>query len=204
MGQTLAADPSSPKPATRYAKGEARYAEILTTAQRLFGERGFRGTSLRDIAAACGISHSTLLHYFPAKDTLLMAVLTERDSTARAEVMALDDVDDILDFTRRISLTQGTDPGLLELTMKMAVEATDPAHPAHAFYRDRSARLVADLTTLLENARSRGSLAEGVDPREAAQTFFALRDGAQLQWMLDPGSIDIPKLLLGYQRSLFR
>lgn len=187
----------------RYAKGVARQAAILETARRLFGERGYRGTALRDIAAACGISHPTLLHYFPSKEALLMAVLSARDETARAEARELTTVDEILEFTRRIATTEGTDPAMIELTTKMAAEATDPNHPAHAFYRARAATLVDDLTRLLEHARERGALREDIDPRLAAEGFFALRDGAQLQWLLDPDSIDVPRLLLWYQGSLF-
>jgi AcrR family transcriptional regulator len=190
-------------PATRYAKGVARHGEILETAKRLFGEHGFRGTSLRDIAAECGIAHSTLLHYFPTKQSLLMAVLAERDERARSESERLEDPGEILDFTRRIATTQATDPALIELTTKMMAEATDQAHPAHDFYRERSAQLVQNLTRLLEQAERRGLLRPGVDPKRASQGFFALRDGAQLQWLLDPGSIDVPELLVWYQRSLF-
>jgi AcrR family transcriptional regulator len=201
--QEPARQTSSRKPATRYAKGVARHGEILEAAKRLFGERGFTGTALRDIAAECGIAHSTLLHYFPTKQSLLMAVLAERDQRARSESEHLDHLNDILDFTRRIATTQGNDPAMIELTTKMMAEATDPAHPAHEFYRARSAQLVDSLTRLLEHAKVRGFLREGVDPQRAAQGFFALRDGAQLQWLLDPTSIDVPELLVWYQRSLF-
>jgi len=194
---------SARTPATRYAKGVARHGEILETAKRLFGERGFRGTALREIATECGIAHSTLLHYFPTKQSLLMAVLAERDERARSESERLERLDDILDFTRRIATTQGTDPGMIELTTKMMAEATDPDHPAHDFYKTRSAQLVENLARLLEHAKQRGFLREGVDPKGASQGFFALRDGAQLQWLLDPTSIDVPELLVWYQRSLF-
>lgn len=190
-------------PVSHYAKGVARHAAILESARRLFGERGYRGTALRDIAAASGISHSTLLHYFPSKQALLMAVLSARDETARAELRQLETPEEILAFTRRIVTTEGTDPEMIELTTKLAAEATDPSHPAHEFYRRRSATLVADLTELLERARDRGLLRDGIDPRLAAEGFFALRDGAQLQWLLDPASIDVPRLALWYQSSLF-
>jgi AcrR family transcriptional regulator len=146
----------------------ARQGQILATAMRLFGERGFGGTALREIAAECGIAHTTLLHYFPTKQTLLMAVLAERDQRARSESEHLDDLTEILDFTRRIATTQGNDPAMIELTTKMMAEATDPAHPAHDFYRERSAQLAENLARLLENARVRGFLREGVEPRRGA------------------------------------
>ena len=50
-----------------YAKGRAKLRDILDQATALFGEAGYRGTSLREIAARCGISHPGLLHHFPTK-----------------------------------------------------------------------------------------------------------------------------------------
>jgi AcrR family transcriptional regulator len=191
------------RPVTRYAKGHVRQAEILAAAKRIFWERGYRGTTLRDVAAECGIAHSTLLHYFPAKEALLEAVLGERDAQVRAESQHLRTAEDLLAFTRRIGSTQGTDPTMIELTTKMMAEATDPAHPAHRFYRERSRQIVDNLAEVLRSARSHGLLRDGVDPHEAAQTFFALREGAQLQWLLEPGSIDVPEVLYKHQRAWF-
>ncbi len=48
---------------------------VLQVAQALFAERGYRGTSLRDIAKRIGIKASSLLHHFPSKQQLYLAVL---------------------------------------------------------------------------------------------------------------------------------
>ncbi|MGH7948727.1 MAG: TetR family transcriptional regulator, partial [Candidatus Binataceae bacterium] len=48
---------------------------LLQVAQMLFAERGFRGTSLRDIARRIGIQAPSLLHHFPSKEQLYLAVL---------------------------------------------------------------------------------------------------------------------------------
>jgi TetR/AcrR family transcriptional regulator len=48
---------------------------VLAVAQILFAERGFRGTSLRDIARRIGIQAPSLLHHFPSKQQLYLAVL---------------------------------------------------------------------------------------------------------------------------------
>nr|MYU47886.1 TetR family transcriptional regulator [Streptomyces sp. SID7803] len=63
-----------------YAKGRAKREEILDQAMAMFGEAGYRGASLRVIATRCGISHPGLLHHFPTKESLLLAVLEHRDA----------------------------------------------------------------------------------------------------------------------------
>jgi AcrR family transcriptional regulator len=48
---------------------------ILTAALEAFGERGFYGASMRDIARLAGTSLSNLYNYFPAKSDLLAELL---------------------------------------------------------------------------------------------------------------------------------
>lgn len=51
--------------------------EILREASRLFNERGYHGTSIREIATAVGIRKQSVSHYFPAKQSILEELLSE-------------------------------------------------------------------------------------------------------------------------------
>jgi AcrR family transcriptional regulator len=55
---------------TAHASVDAR-ERVLSAAAELFAERGYHGTSVRDIAAACGLKPSSLYSHVPDKSTLL-------------------------------------------------------------------------------------------------------------------------------------
>jgi AcrR family transcriptional regulator len=62
----------------RAASGAARRDQIVKIAARLFGEKGYDGTSLRDIAEASGITKAALYYHFPDKERLYEDVVVTR------------------------------------------------------------------------------------------------------------------------------
>ncbi len=50
--------------------------QILDAAERLYAERGFAGTAIRDIARLVGLNPASLYAHFPGKDSIYAAVLT--------------------------------------------------------------------------------------------------------------------------------
>ena len=51
--------------------------EIITVAARLFKEKGYRATTLEDIAAAVGMLKGSLYYYIQSKEELLYIVVRE-------------------------------------------------------------------------------------------------------------------------------
>ena len=50
-------------------------AEVLAAARTSFAEKGFRGTTIRGVAAAAGVDPALVHHYFGTKDDLFVAAL---------------------------------------------------------------------------------------------------------------------------------
>jgi AcrR family transcriptional regulator len=67
----ISAEPRSEAPAAAGSGAEVRRREILAAASRLFRERGFAATGMRDIAAALGMTAGNLYYYFENKQALL-------------------------------------------------------------------------------------------------------------------------------------
>ena len=78
-----------PKP-RGHNSGPATRDAALDAARRLFTERGYDGTSMRDIAGAVGLTGPALYYHFPSKDSLLAALSQVRR----------DEIDALVQWTR--------------------------------------------------------------------------------------------------------
>jgi TetR/AcrR family transcriptional regulator len=61
-------------PAVGLAALGGRRAELFAAAVAVFAERGYRATSMRELAQAVGLSKSALYHYVRSKEELLVAL----------------------------------------------------------------------------------------------------------------------------------
>jgi TetR/AcrR family transcriptional regulator len=58
--------------------GEDRRLQILRVAMRLFSQRGFRGTTTKEIALAAGVSEAMVFRHFATKEELYSAILDHK------------------------------------------------------------------------------------------------------------------------------
>lgn len=58
--------------------GEERRLQILRVAMRLFSQRGFRGTTTKEIALAAGVSEAMVFRHFATKEELYSAIIDRK------------------------------------------------------------------------------------------------------------------------------
>src|SRR5216110_2983132 len=58
--------------------GEERHLQILRVAMNLFSQRGFRGTTTKEIALAAGVSEAMVFRHFATKEELYSAILDQK------------------------------------------------------------------------------------------------------------------------------
>src|SRR5690349_9565325 len=76
---------SSQQPSSLRAEQVAQTrAALIAAGRRLFGENGFRGTSVEDLAREARVTTGALYHHFPTKTALFEAVFVQ----AHMELMA--------------------------------------------------------------------------------------------------------------------
>lgn len=187
-------------PRQRPTKGERTRGHVIDAAAELFSRSGYRAVSLRDIAAHSGLSHAGVLHHFPNKEALLIHVLSRRDEIDAPLVLDPDLshralIDNLVKLVERNTES----PGLVSLFVNLSAEATDPAHPAHDYffgrYRVLREHLTSAFATLLDGR-------PGLTPEVAATQFIALQDGLQVQWLLDPGAVDMRAAIVSFLHTL--
>ncbi|MEV6831150.1 TetR/AcrR family transcriptional regulator [Amycolatopsis sp. NPDC051102] len=186
-----------------YLKGRIRREDIITAAAAAYGELGYHGSSLREIAKRVGISHAGLLYYFPTKEALLAAVLERRDAEdSEREQLTVPPGLEVLRHFVALAEHNVRHPGIVDLYSRLAAEAVAPDHPAHQYFV-RHYRAARDgVHESFDALAARGELRAGVEPELAALTFIALMDGLQVQWLTVPGEVDLVGSLRFYLQNL--
>jgi AcrR family transcriptional regulator len=79
------AAPAPTRRPRRLRHGPVTREQILDSSLRLFSEKGFARTSVRDIAQAAGITDAAIYYHFASKRDLFDALIDERGFTAALE-----------------------------------------------------------------------------------------------------------------------
>ncbi len=169
-----------------------RRAEILRIAMETFAERGYQSASLAEIADRVGLTQAGVLHYFSSKASLLTGVLDLRDTTDIEELgserpRGLAFLRHLVETVRRNTEREG----IVRLYTVLAAESVTAQHPAQDWFRSRYQGLRALVVEALDEAQELGEVAADVDTGTAARVIVATMDGLQLQWLLEPGSVDM-------------
>ncbi|MGE0304366.1 MAG: TetR/AcrR family transcriptional regulator [Acidimicrobiia bacterium] len=175
----------------RYAKGVARRDEILDRALAEFAVNGYDRTSVREIARAVGLSQAGLLHYFASKEELFVEVLRRRD--ARNEQRYDQNRGDPVTAEGLVSIVQhnSDEPGLVRLFVAMSAESTTSDSQARAFFAERYQSLRTGIAADVRRMQGEGSFSTDLEPDAVASILLAVADGLQVQWLLEPDSVDM-------------
>ncbi|MGO4256413.1 TetR/AcrR family transcriptional regulator [Marmoricola sp. RAF53] len=181
---------------TAERSGKLSRARIIEIAFEHFAANGYRGASLAKIAAEVGISQPGLLHHFPNKSALFMAVLLERDARdLEAADMRVEDIadltlDELLDFFERIVQHNTENRNMVQLAHLTAAEATGPDHPAHNWVVLRMGYFREICAIAVQKEIDAGNVRDDIDPHAVATMLIAASEGLENQWLVDP-SVDL-------------
>lgn len=165
------------KTGPRAAKKAAQPEKILAAALEAFGEKGFSGTRMEDVAAKAGITKGAIYLYFPSKQALLEA-LARRDiapflTNLAAQVRQYEGpVEPMLRQIAAAALAF-MDQGALPTYARVIVsEARNFPDIARFHLEEIVSVVLGALSDLFRRAMARGEIRE-MEPEIAARLFMA-------------------------------
>lgn len=121
----------------RAADYDAKRETILKKSAELFARAGYDGTSLTDIAKACGTSKALLYHYYENKEALLSDIIR-------------DHLQELVDVVREARGQEGTPRERLEGLVRALLEAYRDADHEHVIQINEMGRLPKETQDMLK------------------------------------------------------
>jgi AcrR family transcriptional regulator len=187
--------PQTPR-RTQAARTRASREKIIRSATEAFAQKGFRGAKMADIAKAADLSEPGLLHHFASKTHLLMEVLKERDriDSERMRATLQKNGNHFLEAGIELVEHNQTVRGLVQLFNLLVAESISPDHPAHEFFIERYQREREHWVQAIAQAQQAGEVRSDISAETLVILIFAMMDGLQVQWLLEPEKIDMAHL----------
>lgn len=164
----------TPKNPARTSRQE-RQTSIISAAAALFADKGFKGTTTRELAKTAGISEALLFKHFPTKRALYAAILAEKAPISQL-LEVVDDAakkgDDARVFTLVASyrIRRGADPSLLRLLLFSALEG----HELSDMFFQNQHRIFYDYLSNYIQRRIQEGAFRRIDPMIAARAFMGM------------------------------
>lgn len=171
--------------ATSWTGGASARAAIVEAAISAFAAEGYTSTSLDRIARHLGISRQLLLHYFPGKAALLMAVLDQHDARRAPLPPPASPPSESLWEIGRAAFPVEDESELRRLSSRLTSEATGEDHPAHAWAAHRQRRLLAEFESFFAAAGERGTLPPDADASALALIALGALEGIERRRLVD-------------------
>jgi AcrR family transcriptional regulator len=178
---------------TQAERTRASREKIIQAAIEFFAQQGFHGAKMADIAKAANLTGPGLLHHFPSKTHLLMEVLKEREriDSERMRATLQKDGSHFLEAVIELVEHNETVTGLVQLFNLLVAESISPDHPAHEFFTQRYQRERERMIQGIEQAQQAGEVRSDIPAETLVVLIFAMMDGLQVQWLLEPEKISM-------------
>jgi AcrR family transcriptional regulator len=177
-------------------RAESR-GQILSTARRLFAERGYDGCTVSDIAQQAGMSQGNIYWYFSSKEELLKVILAEAFEALDAlfaEMAAFQGTGvERLEHLVERYITFGSEQGGADLTVitSSLIARGDPQRLSDLGFDPAQigAGLQRSLTAILAQAQLEGGVIPGLDPNLLAMFFFSFFNGLVFTYPQEVGEV---------------
>lgn len=164
-------------------KGDARREQILQTAVNLFSQRGFKGTTTKEIARASGVSEAMVFRHFASKDELYKAILDnkgcddgvkrfpwEKNETLKLAIEQKDDFAVFYNIAFDALNKHQSDVGFMRLLFYAALEEHELAD---RFFQEFISRIYDYIGAYIKTRQDDGAFRQ-MNPRIAVRVFLGM------------------------------
>jgi AcrR family transcriptional regulator len=145
----------------------AKQLQIIATAEALFAEKGFDGTSVRDIAEAAEINLAMISYYFGSKEKLLEALFEQRTDHVKMKVETLLKDETLNPFEKLGALIDGHISKAVDMQLFYKIMVTEHLGNKNPTITDALLRLkkrnIEVVATLIRDGESKGVFKKGAD-----------------------------------------
>ena len=167
-------------PAGARMAGEERRLQILKVAVRLFSERGFRGTTTKEIAQAAGVSEAMVFRHFATKEELYAAILDHKACSGGFKFEPAEMVADAIGRKDDRGVFEGLALGALEQHQEdpdfqrlLLHSALEKHELAQMFFDQFVLRVYEFLGSYIRERQREGAFAE-MDPAIVVRAFIGM------------------------------
>lgn len=165
-------------PVRQRMSSEERKAAIVEAAVKLFAEKGFRGTTTRELAAAVGVTEPVLYQHFQTKRDLYTAIIDRKlqeglekfRSRVERYLQMEDDRNFFLQLADLIIDWYSDDPAYTRLLLFSELEGHELAELSYERLATVFLRLVAEYI----ERRMKAGVLRSMDPELAARAFIGM------------------------------
>jgi len=168
---------------TSRMSGDERRMQILQIAIKLFSQKGFRGATTKEIAAAAGISEAMVFRHFATKHELYHAILDFKVCEGgmknlpwedEIEKKAVDENDDYKVFYNlaiNALRHHKEDPDFMRL---LFYSALDEHELSQIFFDEFVARIYEFFSSYISKRQKDGAMRDNVAPRVVVRAFVGM------------------------------
>ena len=153
-----------------------RREQILQGSMKLFAEKGFRGTTTREIAQGIGISEALMFKYFPSKEALYQAIIRKRTDGSeemlfpKEAIQAKDDQQVFQAIASYFIRKNTEDPTFMRLILYSSLEGHDLSN---IFFENHATERTRLLSKYIRQ-RIKEKAFKKVPPMLAARAFMGM------------------------------
>ena len=166
-------------PITARMAGDERRMQILRLAVSLFSQRGFSGTTTREIAQAAGVSEAMVFRHFATKEELYSAILDHKACTGSA-IDPREVVRDALQRKDDHAVFEGLAFSALERHEfdtefhRLLLHAALEGHELAAMFWERNVRPLYEFLGAYIRQRQRDGAMVDIDPLVVVRAFVGM------------------------------